>query len=368
MMDEGVLLEAFRGAAMGMRSWTSALDLVAGAARARIGQIAAMSAEGAMTFNLLSGTSPDEEAAYWEVGGPDPARNPRTRGLLAAPPLVAIVDDDYVSRELRDRTPIYRTLFAQSDVPSSLQIRTITPGGGTIALCLQRPGSSGEADMRERRFIEALFPGVADAVIAAQAMGLESDRGTLATAEHLAGPAMLLGADLTVVSLSPTAEVMVRDGGVLAVRNGRLRARGAGGQARLDHGFAAVAHAPVALRRMTRVMLDAADGTIVAVDLCPLPVRISGPMSLAQVLLVVRQPSAVEDSQVIAALRAGFGLTAAEASVAMLVADGLSIAAVAARRGAAIGTVRAQLKMVFEKTGCRRQAELVLKLGTYRRQ
>jgi DNA-binding CsgD family transcriptional regulator len=59
------------------------------------------------------------------------------------------------------------------------------------------------------------------------------------------------------------------------------------------------------------------------------------------------------------ALREDFGLTPAEAAVAVeiLVADGLQ--ATACRLGISLATARTHLAHVFDKTGTRRQAELV---------
>lgn len=53
-----------------------------------------------------------------------------------------------------------------------------------------------------------------------------------------------------------------------------------------------------------------------------------------------------------------FGLTPAEASVAIGIVGGRHLAEIAADRGVKIGTVRAYSKTVFSKTGMRGQAEL----------
>lgn len=63
-----------------------------------------------------------------------------------------------------------------------------------------------------------------------------------------------------------------------------------------------------------------------------------------------------------ASLHSRFMLTPAEVQVALGIAEGKSLAAIAKMRGVAISTVRGQLKSVFVKTGTHRQAELVASL------
>jgi DNA-binding CsgD family transcriptional regulator len=58
-------------------------------------------------------------------------------------------------------------------------------------------------------------------------------------------------------------------------------------------------------------------------------------------------------------LRRRHGLTLAEANVALEILKGDGRKAVAARLGISITTVRTHLSHIFEKTGVRRQAELV---------
>jgi len=62
-----------------------------------------------------------------------------------------------------------------------------------------------------------------------------------------------------------------------------------------------------------------------------------------------------------------FGLTRRAATVAAHLGMGLDLPDTAATLGITIGTVRAHLKQVFEKTGARSQSALVLKLRSYSR-
>jgi len=57
-----------------------------------------------------------------------------------------------------------------------------------------------------------------------------------------------------------------------------------------------------------------------------------------------------------------FGLTPAEAQLAVALSQGISLNAYADRRGVSVGTVRIQMKRILEKTDSRRQADLVGKL------
>ncbi len=66
-------------------------------------------------------------------------------------------------------------------------------------------------------------------------------------------------------------------------------------------------------------------------------------------------------------LAESYGLSASECEVAGLVADGLSPAVVAKRRGASVATVRTQLKKIMGKTGTKSQVELTALLANVRR-
>jgi DNA-binding CsgD family transcriptional regulator len=58
-------------------------------------------------------------------------------------------------------------------------------------------------------------------------------------------------------------------------------------------------------------------------------------------------------------LRDLYGLTPAEAKLAIAVAAGATLREYAERRRISVGTTRYQMKQVLGKTGCRRQTDLV---------
>lgn len=78
----------------------------------------------------------------------------------------------------------------------------------------------------------------------------------------------------------------------------------------------------------------------------------------AKALLMLVDPAYHRD-RAAPVLREIFGLTAAEAQLAMSLGRGKELAQIAAERGVSLMTLRVQLKSVFEKTETHRQAELV---------
>jgi DNA-binding CsgD family transcriptional regulator/PAS domain-containing protein len=66
-----------------------------------------------------------------------------------------------------------------------------------------------------------------------------------------------------------------------------------------------------------------------------------------------------KQASALASIRALYGFTHAEAEIAQLLCQGLSLEEVAERRGVKLSTARSQLKSAFAKTGAKRQGDLV---------
>lgn len=81
-----------------------------------------------------------------------------------------------------------------------------------------------------------------------------------------------------------------------------------------------------------------------------------------QVILLVTD-RAVRDPSLETRVRDLYGLTQAEAEVAVRLTEGASVERLSAERGVAIGTVRTQIKSIATKMGCSRQSELVANIS-----
>lgn len=101
---------------------------------------------------------------------------------------------------------------------------------------------------------------------------------------------------------------------------------------------------------MVRLRAGPLEGWTLTVTPLPAP-------GAARALVVVKSLS--DEQALFRRLQALFGLSLAEAAVAAALSRGEALSDVALARGVTEATVRSQLKALFAKTGCRRQAQLV---------
>lgn len=130
--------------------------------------------------------------------------------------------------------------------------------------------------------------------------------------------------------------------------------------AALIHALVRVQRQPVGLETLM-LRGDGKQMPIVA-DICRLPAHPLRMNSGAQILIIIRSGRRWHNAAP-TILRAGFGLSAAEAAVALALARGETRDEIAAARGTSAQTVKAQLKSIFAKLGVSREAELVSLFG-----
>ncbi|HWA89007.1 MAG TPA: helix-turn-helix transcriptional regulator [Rhizomicrobium sp.] len=152
---------------------------------------------------------------------------------------------------------------------------------------------------------------------------------------------------------NPAAEIVLKRADGLVARKGKLGAVHLASAKRLE---AAIARATASFGpAAAAAMVDRGEGEpAYLVTITPLSGRTGEPAAL----LLFRDPAAPDDSLTMR-LRALFGLTDAEAAVAIGLAGGSALADIARHRGVRVATLRSQLKSIAAKTGCNRQSELV---------
>jgi DNA-binding CsgD family transcriptional regulator len=184
---------------------------------------------------------------------------------------------------------------------------------------------------------------------------LELAQRASAALDGLSYGIVILDETLRIVFANGFARDTLSDCTELAIRHARLNARSAAAEQFLAGASSQALHrgAPAAMTRLTR-----RDGRKLYLWRVGLPA--SSPLAQAErpgVLLVLRDPrrQPMVDASVLLTL---FGLTDAEARLALAIGAGARLEAVAAERGVKLSTVRTQLLSVLAKMGVHRQADL----------
>lgn len=228
-------------------------------------------------------------------------------------------------------------------------------GGVVMPLGLHRPEDARPFTERERRVLAGVMPHLRRAV--AIHRRLRPAPGGLAEAALMALPlaALVLDAGLRVLLANPAALALAR-GGLLPTL-GRLDGPAGAGPALRPCG----PRAPGLLRQVQGVaagLMPGAslrwtgpEGQDTLLSLLPVPrALVAGRVRPGAVLLLAR-PLAAPPQPPARLLQAVFGMTEAEAAVALAMAAGQAAGEVAAARGVAVSTIRSQARSALEKAG-----------------
>lgn len=352
--------------------WTAALTTFADACGADRGQLIGIGSDKAIPFNWIAGSGaempPQGMQEFVEMGGGDPRNNPRVHAGLRAPPLKAWHDLDCLSEATRARFPRYCDLAVRYDFPYGSQANLIVDDEMLIGTSTLRGARLGPPSDEDRRAFELVLPHLRSAVrlqMTLEGQGASLMAGAL---EAVGAAAFVLDSRGHVRALTQAAEAALADGPV------RLRGRRLGAvrddEARLLEravdaalaGFGGPGDRPartVALRPIEDPLAP------VLADVAPLPSR-SYSLGFQPRVLVTLRGMKPRDAGLALHLKSVFGLSPAEAEIALRLADGDDRAAIAADRGASLETVRSQIRSLFAKMGVSRTAELTARLNRFR--
>ena len=225
-----------------------------------------------------------------------------------------------------------------------------------------RPKGAGDFTEAQRRQLEALLPHIR------QALGLwnrlqaaQSDTSQAMLMRNALGACVICDGEGRLSLVSPAAEALAVLAG-LRLEAGQLAFNEPSRHAAM---MVLLARTAAGGTGGTRIVAPHAPGGGIIAHVSRLPQHATpdaGPPHLVLVELRVVRPQLPSA----ASLRVMFGLGAAEAEVALLLAEGMEVEAVAARRGTSFTTVRSQIRTVQAKTGTsglRELSTLLLAVG-----
>lgn len=273
--------------------------------------------------------------------------------------------DDHVGRAEFRTTRLYEQVFRPLDrIDNALGLVALRESDEAVLLSLHRPGRMPAWDAGHLAVLKRLSPHWVNAwALHRRLAWLEEQATTLdAALDVLPAPMMLFDGAGRIAKLNDAAARLLQDGGVVHGKAGLVSARNDGGA--LSSAIAAACKGRIGSdsgreRARQRLILHDGEGQPAAsVDIHPLPASAPSPDSFVAVMFVqpVAAPAGSDGGEV---LRGMFGLTQAEAALALALRRHRRLAAAAAALGITQGSARTRLKVVFDKVGERSQAALL---------
>jgi PAS domain-containing protein/DNA-binding CsgD family transcriptional regulator len=276
--------------------------------------------------------------------------------------------DDHVSLAELRATDFWRHYLSLADVDHCIGITGSQDARGVAQLSLlrsQRVGAYGEAELELSRRIAPHW---------VNACQIRNQLGTLhetvvsleAALNRVALAVLFIDGGGKVARVNHGAERMLQGGEVVALRVGHLVARHAGDVRRLDQAIAAATRAALTpdapLAASARMTLRDSEGVPAAfASVRPLGSGDGAHANGRQASVIVFIRSLFSDSprDMAEALAEMFGLTPAEARLAVELHARADLALAAAAAGITIDAARSRIKLVFDKTGAHSQVALV---------
>lgn len=175
-------------------------------------------------------------------------------------------------------------------------------------------------------------------------------------------PAWLVDASLKLCWANSAAESMLAGDGLVSMSNGRILVHDPAAQSRLEALVTAAAARSLEGAAAQAMRIFDANMTL-ELEVLPATVPDGALRGVRSLVMVLGRPIGLS-AEAAQHLRERFGLTATEAHLAVDIARGIELEAIALQRTVSLKTVRTQLRAVFSKAGVTRQAELAALVWT----
>lgn len=349
-------------AALDETQWPRALAAVADACGARSGQLIELDDQGAVRTHWLTQVPDDFIQTIEAFGLSNPVVNPRMRIGAHAAPLQMVADQDYVDADTRRRHPIYAEMFEPHDLLFNCQTVLQRNAAGLTRMSVTRTRRQGPMDASAFRAFAELAPYVETAVRLRTTLQAARTTAMVQTLDAIGAPAFLLNESGRVIAASAEGETLAVLGDMLQLKGGMLRPALEADRPAFDERVGKALEAardPAVWAACPSVPVHSkVDGSDTLFEIQPLPPERAGGQQGPAVLIIAsgqRRPGPGRAER----LERRFGLTQAEAAVAVRIAQGESLNSIAAARAVSRSTIRSQLQTIYLKMDVHRQGELV---------
>lgn len=283
-------------------------------------------------------------------------RSDRTRPLAEAGRHV-VLEHDITSDDDRTSLCVYPEYYYRYDLPSWAVV-TVEIDHSIWAAPFLRARSQGPFTPSDAKRLSTLVPHLTRVIRLARKFSVVSARTSVDVLNALGDGALVVDRRAKVVYLNSRAETIVSRGSGLCVKHGRLVANDSSTQSRLDQLIACATSGRVALERTLLQPVVVKDSSARRLLIEALPGTSSNILGDGHAVLVATDS---EDAPILNAahLRALWGLSEAEARLAVVLGSGNSLAQAADSLHVTYETARSQLKAIFVKTNTHRQTELL---------
>lgn len=353
--ESGEIENAFLAAPFAEGGWDAALRLFASRTRSARAQLIGLGRNAAL-FNFLPDIEPDYHREFMEIEAWRPEVNWRV--ATTARPMEVVSETHYDA--VRERAPSddYEAHIRRWDGVYGCQTVLMQDEDRLIGLAALRCERDGRTSRRDR----AMFAkGATYALAAVRMQQAMAQRGAVMTAgafDAIDVAAFLIDRHGLVAALSAAAEAMVggKGGGALCLRRGRLGGTRRDMDALLQPALERAVQGEAAQQYWIAGPHERAPPVLCELFCLP---RRDWDFGFEPRLLVVARSAGDIPATRAAPLRAALDLTAAEADIAIALANGCVREEIAAARGTSPQTLSTQIKSIMRKSDVGREAELV---------
>lgn len=356
--EVAAVVEQFREAGVGQGAWVTALDGLARITGSMGAQLVGLGGEALVPFNMMTGVPEETADAFVAVGGGDPAINSRVRVGMRAAELEVLDESAFTTAADMERNSAYAEWIHDYHMHFACLTCLVKGPDELAGLAILRNERNGNVDAEERRVFAEIARHARSAVrtqLALEAQGAQLLAGAM---DAVRAVAFFCDGFGRVRGMTSSAETMVAAGDVLRLAGGVLTTACEADRRRLETAIAHVAHADSSSFTVAARRLQADERLLV--EVAPLPG--SAASGLGSRVLVIVHGGRPDEHRVAGAVRSLFELSHGEAAVAAMLASGRTPPSIAQARGVAIGTIRAQVRRVYEKMGVSSQLELTAKI------